>query len=45
LDELIIRELLPQSDAIKALQAMLDGKRWLPRSECEKLMKKWEAMK
>jgi predicted nucleic acid-binding protein len=45
LDELLTRELLPKSDAIKALQAMLDKKRWLPRSECEKLIKKWESMK
>jgi len=45
LEELVNRNLLSPSDAIRALQAMITKKRWLPRSECEKFVKKWDSMK
>lgn len=43
LDELVIRDLIATTDASHALMMMLDNKRWLPRSECEKLIKKWKS--
>jgi predicted nucleic acid-binding protein len=43
LDELVKRDLISTNDAAHALMMMLDNKRWLPRSECEKLIKKWKS--
>jgi hypothetical protein len=43
LEEMIKRDILSPPDAAVALRSMLDNKRWLPRSECEKKIKKWEA--
>lgn len=43
LEELVTRELLSTENAARALNIMLDNKRWLPRQECEKLMKKWKS--
>jgi hypothetical protein len=43
LDEMIKSDILSPQDAAVALRSMLDNKRWLPRSECEKMIKKWET--
>jgi hypothetical protein len=43
LEELITRGQLSPENAAYALYTMLDNKRWLPRQECEKLMKKWKS--
>ena len=43
LEEMIQGEILLPQDAAVALRSMLDNQRWLPRSECEKLIKKWES--
>lgn len=43
LEEMIQHDILPPQDAAFALRSMLDKKRWLPRSECEKLIKKWKS--
>jgi predicted nucleic acid-binding protein len=43
LEELVTRELLSTENAARSLNMMLDNKRWLPRQECEKLMKKWKS--
>lgn len=42
--EMMIQErvLLP-ANAAEALRSMLRNKRWLPRTECEKLIRKWET--
>jgi rRNA-processing protein FCF1 len=45
LGELIEKDLLSTWDAARALRQMLANKRWLPRAECEKLIKKWESEK
>ncbi|MDP2797320.1 MAG: hypothetical protein Q8N94_07405 [Methanoregula sp.] len=42
LEEMIHRELLPPQEAARALRTMLANKRWLPRAESERLIKKWE---
>jgi hypothetical protein len=43
LDEMIREEILRPHEAASALIAMLNNKRWLPRPECETLIKKWES--
>ena len=43
LDEMVQREILSPQDATVALRFMLANKRWLPRPECEKLIKKWNS--
>jgi predicted nucleic acid-binding protein len=43
LEELVTRGLLSPENAARSLNMMLDNKRWLPRQECEKLMKKWKS--
>ena len=43
MEELVTRELLSTEHATRALNKMLDNKRWLPRQESEKLMKKWKS--
>ena len=43
LEELIEKDLLSQKDAARALRTMLDNKRWLPRADSERLIKKWES--
>lgn len=45
LGELIRLEHLSPEDAALALKQMLKKGRWLPRGECEKLIKMWEAEK
>lgn len=45
LNELIQRDLLTPDEAAAALKSMLKKKRWLPRPECEALIKKWESEK
>jgi hypothetical protein len=42
LEEMIHRELIAPQDAARALRTMLANKRWLPRAESERLIKKWE---
>ncbi len=42
LEELTEKDLLSQKDAAQALRTMLDNKRWLPRADSERLIKKWE---
>ncbi|MDD5143656.1 hypothetical protein [Methanoregula sp.] len=42
LDEIIKGEILRPQEAASALRFMLNNKRWLPRPECETLIKKWE---
>jgi len=42
LDEMIKGEILRPQEAASALRFMLNNKRWLPRPECETLIKKWE---
>ena len=44
LGELIEKDLLSQKDAARALRTMLDNKRWLPRADSERLIKKWESL-
>jgi len=43
LDEMVQIEILSPQDATVALRFMLNNKRWLPRLECEKLIKKWNS--
>jgi len=43
LGETIQGEILRPQEAASALRSMLNNKRWLPRSECETLIKKWES--
>jgi hypothetical protein len=43
LEEMIQSGILQHPEAASALRSMLNNKRWLPRSECEGLIKKWEA--
>jgi predicted nucleic acid-binding protein len=43
LEEMVERKILSQQNAASALRTMLAGKRWLPRAECDKLIKKWES--
>ena len=43
LEEMVHRELLSPGEASSALRSMLGNKRWLPRLECEKLIKKWKS--
>jgi len=43
LEEIVRSKILPPQDAAVALRSMLKNKRWLPRSECERLIKKWES--
>ena len=43
LDEMIREEILQPREAASALRSMLKNKRWLPRPECETLIKKWES--
>jgi len=43
LDEMIQKEILQPREAASALRSMLKNKRWLPRPECETLIKKWES--
>lgn len=45
LDHLVDSGLLSYPEGAKALERMLDGKRWLPRAECEKRIRIWERMK
>jgi rRNA-processing protein FCF1 len=45
LGELIRLEHLSPEDAAEALKQMLKKGRWLPRGECDKLIKKWESEK
>jgi hypothetical protein len=42
LEEMIREEILQPQDAASALRSMLKSKRWLPRPDCEALIKKWE---
>jgi len=42
LDHLVKRRLLTPPEGAKALGRMLNGKRWLPRAECEKRIRMWE---
>jgi len=42
LEEMIPRELIAPKDAARALRTMLANKRWLPRADSERLIKKWE---
>ena len=44
LGELVKKDILSQKDATRALRTMLANKRWLPRAESERLIKKWESM-
>ncbi|MGA2917760.1 hypothetical protein [Methanoregula sp.] len=43
LEEMIQNEILRPQESASALRLMLAKKRWLPRPECEKLIKKWES--
>jgi len=43
LDEMIKNEILRPQESASALRLMLAQKRWLPRPECEALIKKWES--
>jgi len=43
LEELVKGDLLSFEDAASALETMLDSKRWLPRGECEKMIKRWRS--
>jgi hypothetical protein len=43
LEEMIHRELIAPQDAALALRTMLANKRWLPRADSERLIKKWES--
>ncbi|HNX17542.1 MAG TPA: hypothetical protein PKM50_04330 [Methanoregula sp.] len=43
LEEMIQGEILQPQEAASALRFMLKNKRWLPRPECEALIKKWES--
>lgn len=43
LEEMIHRELIAPQDAARALRTMLANKRWLPRADSERLIKKWES--
>lgn len=43
LEEIVRNKLLRPQDAAIALRSMLKNSRWLPQSECERLIKKWES--
>ena len=43
LEELVQQGILSPRGAAEALRTMLSNKRWLPRAESEKLIKKWES--
>jgi len=43
LEVMIQKEILQPHEAASALRSMLENKRWLPRPECEALIKKWES--
>ena len=43
LEEMIHEKILQPREAASALSSMLKNKRWLPRPECEALIKKWES--
>jgi hypothetical protein len=43
LEEMIRNEILRPHESASALRLMLGKKRWLPRPECEELIKKWES--
>jgi hypothetical protein len=43
LEEMIQHEILQHPEAASALRSMISNKRWLPRPECEALIKKWES--
>jgi len=45
LDEMVKSDIIPPNEAITALKKMLDNKRWLPRQECDRLIRKWESGK
>jgi hypothetical protein len=45
LEEIVLSKVLPPQNVAVALRSMLKNKRWLPRSECERLIKKWESEK
>jgi hypothetical protein len=40
---MIHRELIAPQDAARALRTMLANKRWLPRADSERLIKKWDS--
>ena len=42
LEEMIHKKLITPRNAALALRTMLDRKRWLPRAESERLIKKWD---
>ena len=42
LGQLVDKDLLSPQDACRALQRMIDNKRWLPIGECEKMIRNWE---
>jgi hypothetical protein len=44
LEEMIQTGILPAPEAATALGLMLKNKRWLPRSECEHQVQKWDTM-
>lgn len=44
LEEMIKGDILRPREAASALRFMLNNKRWLPRLECERLIKKWESV-
>jgi predicted nucleic acid-binding protein len=43
LEELVKCDLISTIDAASGLETMLKRNRWLPRQECEKLIKKWRS--
>ena len=45
LEEMIQEEIMSPQESASALRLMLAKKRWLPRPECEALIKKWESAK
>jgi hypothetical protein len=45
LEEMIQNGILRPQESASALRLMLAKKRWLPRPECEELIKKWESQR
>jgi hypothetical protein len=43
LEMMVQHEVILPGTAAVALRTMLNKKRWLPRSECERLIRKWES--
>jgi hypothetical protein len=43
LEMMIRNRVLQPQESASALRLMLAGKCWLPRPECEKLIRKWES--